>query len=118
MKYIDPTKKEREDRQWYSKKIFLTEKDLGNPGSHCQELKIKPWEIAKAHHHKIQTEIFYFTTDHGYRVINWEKFQPKVGDILVIEPGDSHRIVNESDQDFCFIVFKIGYSQDDLYWDE
>lgn len=82
-----------------------------------QEIKIKAGEMGKAHHHKIQTEIFYFLTDNGYWIINGERKRFKIGDVLVIEPGDRHTIVNESSKDYLYLAFKFKYSPDDLFWE-
>ncbi|SEH05504.1 cupin domain-containing protein [Candidatus Venteria ishoeyi] len=116
MKYV-------KDKNWlekegYSKKIFLDENDLGTKGARVQEIKIKAGEVAKIHHHKIQTEIFYFLNKNGYFIVNGEKIKPKVGEILVVEPNDKHEIVNNTKEDFLYLCFKINYSEDDLYWDE
>ncbi len=110
-----------EDKQWaekegYSKKIFLDENDLNYPGGLVQEIKIKPGEEAKEHHHKKQTEIFYFLTENGYWIINGEKMSFRKGDVLVIEPFDKHIVFNNTDKDYIYLAFKFNYSSDDSYW--
>jgi len=110
-----------EDKQWtekegYSKRIFLNEKDLNYPGGLVQEIKIKPGEGAKEHYHKKQTEIFYFLTGNGYWIINGEKMSFKRGDVLAIEPFDKHITLNDTDEDYIYLAFKFNYSSDDLYW--
>jgi quercetin dioxygenase-like cupin family protein len=106
-----------EQKTGYSKRIFVDGKDYGEPGGLVQEIKIKAGEMGKAHHHKIQTEIFYFLTDNGYRIINGERKQFKIGDLLVIEPNDIHATFNESSEDYLYLAFKFKYSPDDLYWE-
>lgn len=106
-----------EDRTGYSKRIYVDGKDYGEPGGLVQEIKIKAGETAANHYHKIQTEIFYFLTDNGYWIINGERKQFKVGDVLVIKPGDKHTVVNESSEDYLYLAFKFKYSPDDLYWE-
>lgn len=117
MKIIRAESKDWQDKQGYSKKIFLDENDLNYPGGLVQEIKIKPQEKAMSHYHKKQTEIFYFLTDNGYWIINGEKQIFNIGDVLVIEPFDKHTTINESDIDYTYLAFKFNYSQDDLYWD-
>ena len=116
MKIIKPEDKEWLQKQGYSKKIFLDEKDLNYPGGLVQEIKIKPGEIGADHYHKKQTEIFYFLTDNGYWIINGEKMTFKIGDVLVIEPFDKHTTVNGTDKDYIYLAFKFNYNVDDLYW--
>ena len=75
-----------------------------------------PGETAQSHHHKIQTEIFYFLSNCGYRIVNWKKITPNIWDILLIEPNDMHIVVNDSKQDYLYLAFKIDYVSDDSYW--
>ncbi len=88
MKIIKAQDKEWIEKQGYSKRIFLDEKDLGQPGALVQEIKIKAGETAGEHYHKKQTEIFYFLTENGHWIINGERMIFKIGDVLVIEPED------------------------------
>jgi len=109
-----------EDREWlekegYSKKIFLDEKDLNYPGILVQEIRIKSGDEAKEHYHKRQTEIFYFLTENGYWIINKEKYFFKKGDILTIEPFDKHAVLNDSTEDYIYLAFKFNYIPEDLY---
>lgn len=117
MKIIKSEDKNWLDKEGYSKKVFLDEKDLNYPGGLVQKIKIKPGEGAESHHHKEQTEIFYFLTENGYWIINGEKLSFKKGDVLVVEPHDKHTAINNTKEDYIYLAFKFNYSQDDLYWD-
>lgn len=101
----------------YSKKVYLTDEDLGVKGSLVQKLKIEPGETVKSHSHKIQTEIFYFLNKNGYFIINGEKINVEVDDVLVVEPFDKHIVVNDTKKDFLYMTFKLNYSEDDFFWD-
>ena len=79
-----------------------------------QEVIIPAHQVANAHYHEHTTEVFYFLTEHGYRIVNEEKIVPKIGDVLLIEPGDIHTVVNETDQDYRYLVFKINAVDNDL----
>jgi quercetin dioxygenase-like cupin family protein len=116
MKIIKSETKDWQQKKGYSKKILLDEKVIGFPGSLVQELKIKPGEKADDHYHKKQTEIFYFLTENGYWIINGERNVFKKGDILIIEPGDRHIAVNESDTDYLYLAMKYNYDPEDSYW--
>lgn len=118
MKIIKSEDKKWQEKQGYSKKVFLDETDLNNKGSQVQEVKIKSGEAAKEHYHKIQTEIFYFLTENGYWVINGKKMSFKKGEILVIEPMDKHEVVNNTSEDYIYLCFKIKYVEGDLYYRE
>jgi quercetin dioxygenase-like cupin family protein len=117
MKFICSWDRLWDDRQWYSKKIFVTDLELGTPGAHVQQVKIKPHDIAKNHYHKVQTEIFYFLNENGYFIVNGKRVPAKTGDVIVIEPWDMHEVVNDTDEDFLYMAFKLNYKQEDLYWE-
>lgn len=116
MKIIKSNNKVWLEKEGYSKKIFLDEEDLGYKGALVQEIKIKPGETAREHFHKKQTEIFYFLTKSGYWIINGEKKEFEIGDILVIEPLDKHEVTNNTSSDYKYMAFKYNYEEKDTYW--
>lgn len=116
MKIIRSSDKKWEEKQGYSKKIFLDEKDLKNKGSLVQFVKIKAGDTVKNHYHKKQTEIFYLLKSNGFWLINGKKMSFKNGVILVIEPMDKHEVVNNTKKDQLHLCFKINYDPEDLYW--
>ena len=117
MKFVPWDSKQREDKQWYSKKILLNEQELASPWNLVQMIKIKAGETAKSHYHKIQTEIFYLLNEYWYRIVNGEEIHPKVWDILVIEPNDKHTVTNDTDHDYLYLAFKVNHVDNDLYRD-
>lgn len=117
MKIIKSKNKIWSPKKGYSKKIFLNSKDLGIKGALVQEIKIKIGDTAKNHYHKKQTEIFYFITNNGYWIINGERKELEVGDVLVIEPFDKHEVVNNTSSDYIYIAFKYNYDEDDIFWE-
>lgn len=40
-----------------------------------------------------------------------------MGDVLVIEPGDKHTVVNDTSEEYLYLAFKFKYSSDDFYWE-
>jgi len=104
------------DKGDYSKKIYFGENDLGK-GSLVQELKIKPGETVKSHYHEKQTEVFYFLNNNGYFIVNGEKIEIFVGDVLVLEPMDRHITINNTDKDFLYLCFKINFVDGDSIWE-
>ncbi len=116
MRFIESGNRSWEEKQGYSKKVFLDEENLGQPGFLMQEIKIRTGETAQEHYHKKQTEIFYFYTKNGYWIVNGEKITPNVGDMLVIEPLDKHTVVNNSSKDYIYLAIKFNYEPNDSYW--
>lgn len=117
MKLIRSSEKQWQDKKGYSKKVILNSSDLDFPGALVQQIKIKPGETAASHHHKKQTEIFYFINSNGYFIVNEEKIALENGDTLVIEPNDKHTVVNGAKHDFLYMAFKLNYDEQDLFWD-
>lgn len=117
MKLVSGEQLSWDDKQGYSKKILLNETILHAPGNLVQLIKIVPWETAKSHYHKLQTEIFYFLDNKWYWIINGEKLRPQAGEVLLIEPNDVHSVTNDALEDYCYLAFKINYHSDDFYWE-
>ena len=118
MKIIKQNSKDWEEKRGYSKKIFLTPEDLDSPTNLVQEIKIKPGEECAEHYHKKQTEVFYFLNANGYWIINGVEQRFEKGDVLVIEPHDKHKIINDTQEDYLYIAFKVNYVDDaDSYWE-
>ena len=93
----------------------MNEKELHNPWSHLQYVKIKSWDIVASHFHKIQTEIFYFLDEHWYWIVNGKEIHPKRWDVVVIEPSDKHIVIANQNSDYIYLSFKIKYDANDIY---
>ena len=113
MQFIKAREKEWQEKQGYSKKVFLSSIELKHPGVLVQKIKIKAHDEAPSHYHKKQIEVFYFLNTNGFFIVNGEKIQPKRSDIIVIEPSDKHTVINNTDKDFLYLAFKLNYSEDD-----
>ena len=96
----------------YSKKIYFGEDDL-DKGSLVQVIRLKPGEKIEPHHHEKQSEVLYMLNKNGYFIVNDEKIEVDVGDVVVIEPMDKHITVNDTDEGFLFLCFKINFVEGD-----
>ena len=106
------------DRQGYSKKILLTEKDLKSKGNIVQIVKNKAHTEIKPHYHKNMIEIYHITKGNAVIFCGDTRVKSKPGDTLLCEPGEVHGVVNDTDKDFEFVVFKINANDEDMYWAE
>jgi len=104
------------DKVVYKKNIVFDEKDLAS-GAKFQIITFKPGNSVKAHYHKKTKEIFYIEDGEGTLKLNNEEFRCRKGDIFLCEPGDRHEVINDSKDDFTFLVFKVNEEKDDIYWD-
>ncbi len=115
MKHLSSSDSKWVDKEGYSKRIFLDEKDIKKKGILFQQLRVKSGEVTDTHFHKKQTEIFYFLNNNGYFVVNSKKLDINVGDILVIEPYDIHEVVNDKKEDFIYLAFKFDWVENDYF---
>lgn len=116
MKIIKAETKEWEEKEGYSKKIFLNSEDLNYSGALVQKVKIEAGKEVKEHYHKKQTEIFFFLESSGFWIINGEKKTFENGDILVLEPFDKHLVSNNGDGNIVLLTFKLNHEEKDFYW--
>ncbi len=114
MKYVNWDNNLWQDKQWYRKKVLFDWADSWYIWHVVQEVIIPPHEFAKPHYHEHTTEVFYFLTEYGYWIVNGEKIVPKIGDVLLIEPHDVHTVINETDEEYRYLTFKINAVDNDL----
>ena len=114
MKLIKSINKNWQQKEGYSKKILF---DKAENGIVVQEIRIKSGETAKSHYHKKQTEVFYFLNDNGYWLVNNEKIEPRIGEVLIIEPNDRHEVVNNTSADYIYLALKYNYEENDSYYE-
>ncbi|MEM3736623.1 MAG: cupin domain-containing protein [Candidatus Bathyarchaeia archaeon] len=100
----------------YSKKVLLRGEEIKLKGAIIQLAEVDPGEKEKPHYHKVTTEILYVIEGGGY--ISTGDGTPKIeaGDLILLEPGDVHSVVNDSDKTLLILVFKINATEGDKYW--
>lgn len=119
MKIINQEEKEWLKRKGYFKKILLTKDDLKSESDILvQIVKNEPYTNVKPHYHKQTTEIFYILSDNGIFFINDNKNRHKPGDAILCEPRDIHGVINDGDEEFISLVFKINPVENDIHWVE
>jgi len=116
MKFVKFTMEGWLERQGYSKKIVLNEKDLKSKGNIVQIVKNKAHTEIKPHFHKHMIEIYYIVKGNAVVFCGDSRIRTKPGDTLLCEPKEVHGLVNDTDEDFQFVVFKIDAKDEDMYW--
>lgn len=116
MKFVKLDEKKWLNRKGYSKKILLSEEDLKSKGNIVQIVKNEAHTEIKPHYHKHMTEIYHILK--GTAIIFCGDFKEKAnpGDTLLCEPGEVHGLINNTNSEFLFAVFKINAKDDDLIW--
>jgi len=101
----------------YFKKILLTEDDLESRGNLVQIVKAKKGTSIKPHHHKKTSEVFYILKGNGILFVGGNKERRKEGDIIFCKPEETHGVINDTDEEFVWLVFKINFTENDTFWD-
>jgi quercetin dioxygenase-like cupin family protein len=116
MKYVKLNEKDWLDRPGYSKKILLTEDDLKSKGNVVQVVRNEAHTEIKAHYHNQMIEIYHVLKGNAVVFCGDTRVRTQPGDTLLCEPGEVHGLVNDTDEEFQFAVFKINAKDDDIYW--
>ena len=116
MKYVKLGDKTWLVREGYSKKILLTEDDLKSKGNLVQVVRNKAHTEIKPHYHKQMTEVYHILKGNAVVFCGEKRVRAEPGDTLLCEPEEVHGLVNDTDEDFLFAVFKINAKDDDLIW--
>lgn len=67
---------------------------------------LKPGQDFQNHYHTVCEEIFYILEGEIDFYINGEKVPAKPGDMIQCRPGDSHYLINQSQQNFKSVFIK------------
>lgn len=116
MKFVKLDTKKWIVKQGYSKKILLTEEDLKSKGNLVQIVKNKAHTEIKPHYHNNMIEIYHILKGNAVVFCGETRVRTQPGDTLLCEPGEVHGLVNDTDKDFEFTVFKINAKDQDMYW--
>ena len=66
-------------------------------------------QMTNGHSHQGQEEVYYFTKGRGSMQIDDKTFPVEAGDVILIDAGEFHRVINDSDLGLHFVcVFNGG----------
>jgi len=60
--------------------------------------------VNEPHHHVHMVEIYLVASGMSTAVVNHQAIQLQAGDMLVVEPGESHAFIQNSDDYFHFVI--------------
>ena len=100
----------------YKKQLLLSEKELQCEGTRVQMVVMPPHSIIQDHYHQTSREFYYVMQGECLLTINDETLRLTAGDMLLTEPDDIHRLVNDGDEEFKLLVFKTNATEQDTYW--
>ena len=64
---------------------------------------LKPGKSTSGHSHAGQDEVYHFVKGSGMMKIDEEVFDVKEGDVILIEDGKFHQVINNSEDNFYFV---------------
>jgi mannose-6-phosphate isomerase-like protein (cupin superfamily) len=65
---------------------------------------LKPGKSTRGHFHENQEEVYIFTSGHATMIIGEEEYEAFAGDTFLIPKGKFHRVINRSEDEFCFFT--------------
>jgi mannose-6-phosphate isomerase-like protein (cupin superfamily) len=68
------------------------------------DIVIAPGVVVTPHYHRVIEEIYYVVAGEGIMMLNGETQTVRVGDAIVILPGEKHSIRNATDKELRLIV--------------
>ncbi len=106
MKYIERRKVDWVKKEGYAAQIFLDFKEKGN-NSRFVLVKMSPHTEIRPHYHTKIKEILYVTRGSGKIFVNDVERRCKPEDMILIEPNEVHRMINDTDDIFEWLEFKM-----------
>lgn len=100
----------------YRKQQLVSEEELAAPGSWVQVVVMDAGETIPDHYHKRSREFYRVLAGECRLIVNGETHRLQPGDMLLMEPGDVHRVINEGDEPFTLLVVKANAAPDDTFW--
>ena len=76
---------------------------------HFHETVINPHSTIGYHKHHGNEEIYYLVEGTGIMQLNGKKFPVKSGDSVIAQDGESHGLINNSDEPIRILVFECKY---------
>lgn len=102
----------------YRKNQLVGAAELATTGTLVQLVEMAPDAVIPDHYHKTSREFYVVLGGQCRLFINEEPYLLQPGDMLLTEPGDVHRLVNEGHEPFTLLVFKTNATTADTYWVE
>jgi putative monooxygenase len=115
MRLLDPTRAEVVSADTYTKHILLQAADLAAEGTRVQIVTIAAGDTVADHYHRHTREFYYVLQGRCHLLVNEQELTLTVGDMLLMEPDDVHRLTNPGPEPFRVLVFKTN-ADDDTYW--
>ena len=109
MKYINLDKLENKSvshNQAIKKKTIIDNEIVPHLTNFSQAI-FKPQQIANIHSHSDMWEVFYVESGKGIMIVDGQEYTLTKGTCIMVEPEESHEIINNSKEDLVINYFGI-----------
>lgn len=89
-----------------SKKVFIKNKEIPHLTQFAQGY-FKPGSIVPKHKHTDMYEIFLVEKGSITFIVNSKRIQLPPGQTIIIDPGDEHEVINETNKEVTMTYFSI-----------
>lgn len=100
----------------YRKNRLLTAEALRQPGALLQVVVAPPGAHIPPHSHATSVEVYVIRSGVCDLITNGERYVMRPGDVILMEPGDVHELINRGDEPFELLVFKTNAADGDTNW--
>ena len=81
-----------------------------------QLVEIPPYQVIPDHVHDSSREVYAVLSGQCLLTVDSSEYRLQPGDIIFMEPGDTHRLHNDGDEPFLLLVFKTCAETADTFW--
>lgn len=97
----------------------LSGNTTGLPSHSLAVITHPPGSTTRDHHHSTADEVYFVHSGQGRIRLEEEAHDIKPGDVVIIRPGQPHKLWNEGPDDLVLIVSCApAYRVDEVVWDE
>jgi mannose-6-phosphate isomerase-like protein (cupin superfamily) len=83
------------------------------------EIRHPPGTASQEHYHTEAEEVYYVLSGHGGILVDGETHTIKPGDVVIIAPGERHKVWQEGDGNLVLLVTCVpAYSVDEVVFTE
>jgi mannose-6-phosphate isomerase-like protein (cupin superfamily) len=83
------------------------------------EIRHPPGTASQEHYHTVAEEVYYVAEGHGQLRVDGETRAIGPGDVVVIVPGERHKLWQEGEEDLVLVVTCVpAYSVDEVVFTE
>lgn len=116
MKIVQIDANNWQEGRGYRKNRLISAEELRQPGALLQVVVAPPGSHIRPHSHRTSVEVYIIRRGVCELVTNGERRAMRPGDVILMEPGDVHELINHGEEAFELWVFKTNAQDGDTEW--